>query len=48
MTCGASHKSQTCYVSGSIDNPIASMTAKCTSTEVLEDPISGGDEESEL
>jgi hypothetical protein len=35
------------YVSGSIDNPIASMTAKCTSTEVLEDPISG-DEESEL
>jgi hypothetical protein len=31
---GVEHKSQTCYyVSGSIDNPIASMTAKCTSTE---------------
>jgi hypothetical protein len=48
MECGESHTSQTCYyVSGAVDNPIESMVATCTSTEILEEPIAG-DEEDEL
>jgi hypothetical protein len=48
MACGEAHRTQTCfYTSGTIDNPVDSMSAVCTSHEEMPDPVSG-DEVDEL